>query len=69
AILAYTAWAHASADVAYRRGEIRPDFDADLTVIDRDILSCPDEELSEVKVLASYCGGRRMFVAEGATDE
>ncbi|MFM8569809.1 MAG: amidohydrolase [Candidatus Kapaibacterium sp.] len=69
AILAYTAWAHASADVAYRRGEIRPDFDADLTVIDRDILSCPEEELSEVKVLASYCGGRRMFVAEGATDE
>ncbi|MFM8439137.1 MAG: amidohydrolase family protein [Candidatus Kapaibacterium sp.] len=55
--------------MAYRRGEIRPDYDADLTVIDRDILSCPDEELSEVKVLASYCGGRRMFVAEGATDE
>ncbi len=68
-LLAYTSWAHESADVAYRRGDIREGFDADLTIVDRDVSSCPAEELADVKVLATYCGGRRMYHADEAAHE
>jgi predicted amidohydrolase YtcJ len=69
ALRAYTLWAHESADVGYRRGELRPGADADFTVVDRNIETCTAEELMNVKVLATYCAGRRMYHADGAAHE
>jgi predicted amidohydrolase YtcJ len=55
--------------VGYRRGELRPGADADFTVVDRNIETCTAEELMNVKVLATYCAGRRMYHADGAAHE
>jgi len=41
-----------------RRGRLLPGFLADLVVLDRDPLTCPPEELSEVSVVATMVGGR-----------
>lgn len=36
---------------------------ADLIVIDRDILTCPEEEIKEIKVLRTILGGRTIYKA------
>jgi predicted amidohydrolase YtcJ len=41
-----------------RRGKLVPGYLADLVVLDRDLLSCPAEELPEVQVVATMLGGR-----------
>ena len=41
-----------------RRGKLVPGYLADLVVLDRDLLSCPPEELPEVQVVATMLGGR-----------
>ena len=41
-----------------RRGRLIPGHYADLTVLDRDPLGCPAEELPEVRVVATMLGGR-----------
>lgn len=40
-----------------RRGSIEPGKLADLVVLDRDILTCPDREVAELQVLQTYVGG------------
>jgi predicted amidohydrolase YtcJ len=49
-----------------RRGRLRPGMLADLVVLDRDPLSCPPEELPELRVLATMVGGRWTYAAPEA---
>jgi predicted amidohydrolase YtcJ len=49
-----------------RRGRLRPGMLADLVVLDRDPLSCPPEELPELRVLATMVGGRWTYSAPEA---
>jgi predicted amidohydrolase YtcJ len=41
-----------------RRGRLLPGYLADLVVLDRDPLTCPSEELAEIRVVATMVGGR-----------
>lgn len=61
ALDAYTVWAHEAADVAYRRGKIKPKFDADIVVLDNNLLMCPDESIASTQVLATYTAGVRRY--------
>ncbi len=50
-----------------RKGSLEPGKLADFIVLDRDILSCPVEEVKDIKVEATYLGGARVYVRPGAT--
>jgi predicted amidohydrolase YtcJ len=41
-----------------RRGRLLPGYLADLVVLDRDPLACAPEELPDISVVATMCGGR-----------
>ena len=41
-----------------RRGKLLPGYLADLVVLDRDPLTCEPDELREISVVATMCGGR-----------
>jgi predicted amidohydrolase YtcJ len=45
-----------------RKGSLEPTKFADFVVLDRDILSCPVDEVKDVKVEATYLGGTRVYV-------
>jgi predicted amidohydrolase YtcJ len=45
------------------KGSIEPGKLADLVVIDRDILTCPEEEIKEIKVLRTILGGKTIYKA------
>ena len=36
---------------------------ADLIIIDRDILTCPEDDIKDTKVLATYLGGKVVYEA------
>ena len=63
ALEAYGRTAHASADVDYRRGTIALGFDADVVVLDRDPMTCPADELTQIRVLATFMAGQCRFLA------
>jgi predicted amidohydrolase YtcJ len=48
-----------------RKGSLEPGKLADFIVLDRDILSCPDEEVKDIQVEATYLGGNRVYVRRG----
>ncbi len=50
-----------------RKGSLEPGKLADFIVLDRDILSCPVEEVKDIKVEATYLGGARVYVRPGST--
>jgi predicted amidohydrolase YtcJ len=45
-----------------RKGSLEPGKLADFIVLDRDILTCPVEEVKDIKVEATYLGGARVYV-------
>jgi predicted amidohydrolase YtcJ len=57
AIEAYTINAHRAADTNDRRGYLSIDMDADMTILDRNIETCPPEEIIETRTLATVVGG------------
>jgi predicted amidohydrolase YtcJ len=57
ALEAYTINAHRAADLSYRRGIIAPRMDADLTILDRNIETCPPEEIASARTIATVVGG------------
>jgi hypothetical protein len=44
-------------------GSVEPDKLADLIVLDRDILSCPVEEIKDIRVVTTIVGGRVVYRA------
>jgi predicted amidohydrolase YtcJ len=46
-------------------GSIEPGKLADLVIIDRDILTCPEDEIKDVKVLRTILGGKTVYDALG----
>lgn len=57
ALWCFTEGAHASAGMEYRRGRIDVGFDADLTIIDRDVLTCHREDILSANILATFTAG------------
>ena len=44
-----------------RVGSLEPGKQADFVVIDRDLLTCPDDQIKSTRVLATYLDGKRVF--------
>jgi predicted amidohydrolase YtcJ len=61
ALLSYTLWAHEASGLEYRRGMLANKFDADITILDTDIVHCQVDEIQNTKVLATYSAGIRRF--------
>lgn len=61
AVLAYTIWAHEAAGQDYRRGFLLPKYDADITIMSENILSCAEDNIPSVKILATYVAGLRKY--------
>jgi predicted amidohydrolase YtcJ len=47
-------------------GSLEPGKFADLVVLDRDILTCPEDEIRSIRPLATYLGGSAVFEREAA---
>jgi len=61
ALLSYTSWAHEASGMEYRRGLLSVKYDADITILDTDIVSCPVENIKHANVMATYSAGIRRF--------
>ena len=48
-----------------RKGSLEPGKLADFIVLDRDILTCPVDEVKDIKVEATYVGGTRVYARPG----
>ena len=48
-------------------GRIAPGYRADFTVLDRNLLTVPDEALLGTRVLQTWIGGEQVFELEGGT--
>jgi hypothetical protein len=49
-----------------RKGSLEPGKLADFVVLDRDILTCPIDEVKDITVEATYLGGSRVYVRPGS---
>ena len=63
AISAYTAGSAAACGRSGELGALEPGKLADFVVLDRNLLTCPTEEVLDAKVLATYVGGTCVFEA------
>jgi predicted amidohydrolase YtcJ len=45
------------------KGSIEPGKLADMVIIDRDILTCPEDEIKDTKVLRTFLGGKTVYKA------
>jgi predicted amidohydrolase YtcJ len=64
ALRGFTAHAAYASFQEHQLGAVAAGMLADFTVFDRDILSCPDDELLEARVLLTVVGGRVVYRAE-----
>jgi len=61
ALRSMTLWAAWLSFDEGKLGSLEPGKLADLVVIDRDYLTCPEDEIRSIKVLRTIVGGRTMF--------
>ncbi|MDO8542164.1 MAG: amidohydrolase [Opitutaceae bacterium] len=47
-------------------GSLEPGKRADFIIVDRDLLTCPIDDLKDTKVLQTWIEGRRVFTSEGS---
>ncbi len=60
AIEAYAKNCHLAAGIK-SRATIKENFDADLTILDKNLLTCPEEKIENTKVLTVFVGGDKVF--------
>jgi hypothetical protein len=63
ALLSYTLWNAYAAFEEQEKGSITPGKLADLTVLSKDLLQCPPEEILQAKVLRTIVGGKERYTA------
>jgi hypothetical protein len=56
-----TSWAAYGQFEENRKGMIKPGFDANLSVLDKDILQCPEDNILESKLMAAVVLGEQVF--------
>lgn len=61
ALRSYTVWAAAAELNEARKGSLAPGKLADFAVLDRDILTCPEAEVKDVRVLLTVLGGEPVY--------
>ena len=61
ALAAYTINPHIAVKTSNKRGHLKPGMQADMVVLDNDILNCEPQEILKTKVLATFCNGTRTF--------
>ena len=57
----FTTWAAYGEFAEHRRGKIRPGFDADLTILSDNILTCHPEKILEIDILGTVVNGRFVY--------
>ena len=50
------------------KGSLEPGKHADFVIIDRDILTCPEDELREIQVLETVLAGKTVYQASSANN-
>jgi predicted amidohydrolase YtcJ len=69
ALQTHTEGAHALAGDDGDRGRIAPGYLADVTLLSADPVECAPEELSDIEVLGTWIGGRRVWPRDLAEAE
>ena len=59
ALASYTLWSARAAFEEDRKGRLAPGRLADFVVIDRDLMTCPESEIKDIKALMTFVSGRR----------
>ena len=65
AVKAFSIWGAYAAFEEHARGSIEAGKMADFTVIDRDIMSCPEDEIKDISVAATIINGETAYISEG----
>ena len=61
ALKMFTSWAAYGEFSEHRRGKIRPGFDADLTVLSQDIISCNAKDILQTEILGTIVNGNIIY--------
>ncbi len=61
ALKMFTTWAANAEFSEHRRGKIRPGFDADLTILSNNILTCKDSEILQTEILGTMVNGKLVY--------
>lgn len=65
ALQTYTTWSAWSEFNEGRKGSLTPGRLADLAVLDRDLFTCPEDEIKDIQVLMTIAGGEVVFERAG----
>jgi hypothetical protein len=68
ALRSYTIWGAYAQFEENDIGSIEVGKHADFVVIDRDYMTCPDEEIKDIKALRTVLGGETVYIARGAEE-
>lgn len=68
ALRSYTIWGAYAQFEENDIGSIEVGKHADFVIIDRDYMTCPDEEIKDIKALRTVLGGETVYIARGAEE-
>ncbi len=68
ALKMFTTWAAYGEFAEHRRGRIRPGFDADLTILSKDITTCSPADILTIEVLGNLVAGEFVYNKLGPAD-